>query len=73
MSALLYLAEHELLEVLADAYNRFQQIVGGAPSAQGDLEEITAHIHGLQRMVLSQAAARAYPDKYRKLGGVVDS
>lgn len=34
----------------------------------GDTTEFVAHIHDIQRMIMSQAAGRAYPDQYRLLG-----
>ena len=46
-------------------------VIGNGPSREGDLSEMCAMIHGLQRAVLKQAAARAYPDRYRLLGGVI--
>lgn len=33
-----------------------------------DINEAMHYIHALQNMVLSQAAARAYPSKYRLMG-----
>jgi hypothetical protein len=34
-----------------------------------DWEEAAAALHVLQRMVMGQAAVRAYPGEYRPLGG----
>lgn len=34
----------------------------------GDTHEIVLYIHAIQRMIMSQAAARAYPETFRLLG-----
>jgi hypothetical protein len=34
-----------------------------------DLNELVVPIHTIQRAVMANAAARAYPDLYRRLGG----
>jgi hypothetical protein len=41
------------------------------PTRDGDLRELVAHVHGLQHTIMAQAAARAYPKRFRLLGGVV--
>lgn len=46
-------------------------IVGDGPTREADLAELTAAIHVIQRAVMSQAAARAYPGQYRPLGEVI--
>jgi hypothetical protein len=64
--------EHALLDQLRDCWNSFVSVVnaGGDPAAAAsDLDGIADHIHALQAAVLAQAAGRAYPDRYRKLGG----
>ena len=62
--------EHHAMKLLAEVANAMGRIVGGGTSRVGDLREAVGLIHGLQQMVLSQAAARAYPDRYRLLGGM---
>jgi len=62
-------AEHALVEKLAEVWNDFNAICGNGPARHGDLTEACAHVHALQQAVLKQAAARAYPDRYRLLGG----
>lgn len=44
------------------------KIVGKGPTKDQDVKEFFAFIHGAQQMILSQAAARGYPDQFRKLG-----
>jgi len=62
--------EHDILRRLGDLSTDMFSLVGGAPSREGDLAEITSAIHQLQRMVLAQCAARMYPSAYRLLGGM---
>lgn len=63
--------EHRFMDLTADLANLLGGIVGHDHSRAGDLNEAVAHIHALQAMVLAQAAARAYPDRYRLLGGTI--
>ena len=43
-------------------------VIGDGRSRAGDVNEFVDAIHDIQRMIMSQAAARAYPDRYRLLG-----
>lgn len=72
MADLLTPSEHQLVELLAHVANLFSDIVGDDRSRNGDIAEAVDKIHALQNMVLSQAAARAYPAMYRLLGETVD-
>lgn len=47
------------------------EIIGRGPTREGDCNEFVHHVHNIQRMILKQAAARAYPDRFRLLGEVV--
>ena len=60
--------EHRAVEMAGELWNLLCRIVGSGPSRDGDLDEFVHLIHGIQRGVLKQAAARAYPDRYRLLG-----
>lgn len=61
--------EHELLDKLSECSRLFGKVVGNVSKVrQADLDEMVHHIHALQNMVLAQAAARAYPLKYRLMG-----
>ena len=60
--------EHRFMDLTGDLANLLARIVGDGRTRAGDLNEAVAHIHALQALVLAQAAARAYPDKYRLLG-----
>lgn len=70
-SHLLTLSEHVALEQLGGLWDALCTIVGHGPSRGADCAEIAGHIHALQRAVLAQAGARAYPDRYRLLGGMI--
>lgn len=63
--------EHRLLDMISDVFNLFTAITGRGLSRDGDMIEIAHHVHALQDMVLAQAAARAYPRRYRLLGEMV--
>lgn len=69
MSELLTPAEHDAVAMAGELWNLLTGIVGDGPAREGDLRELIAPIHEIQRAVLKQAAARAYPDLYRLLGG----
>lgn len=67
-------AEHRAIELTAELWNLLvQEVLGMEASRDGDTAELCVHIHGIQRAVLAQAAARAYPGKYRLLGGIIIS
>lgn len=68
VSDLLTEDEHAAMRLAADLRNAVARVVGHASTRASDLREITDHIHAIQAMVLSQAAARAYPHLYRLLG-----
>jgi hypothetical protein len=62
-------AEHRAMALTADLVNLVcTEIIGSGPSRGGDIREFVGHIHAVQQQILSQAAARAYPDQYRLLG-----
>lgn len=63
--------EHKAMQLTADLYNLLCRIVGSGRTRSGDLAEACIHIHALQHAVMSQAAARAYPDRYRLLGDTI--
>lgn len=67
-SPLLTIDEHRAVELLGELWNLSCRIVGNGPSRQADMSEIAQHIHVMQQSILSQAAARAYPELYRLLG-----
>jgi hypothetical protein len=46
-----------------------QRIMTDGPNMDGDLAELRGATHLIQRAVLANAAARAFPTEIRKLGG----
>jgi len=72
MTELLTDRDHEMIRQLGQMYMDFKHILGPGVVAKGDLGEVARHIHALQHMVMAQAAARAYPDKYRMLGNQME-
>jgi hypothetical protein len=65
-------AEHRAIDYTAALWHELGEIVGPGPSRAVDLRELVVHIHAIQHAVMSQAAARAYPDRFRLLGGTLD-
>ena len=65
--------EHRAVDMAAELMCLLREIVGDGPTRNQDLAEFAIAIHQLQRGVLKQAAARAYPDRYRLLGEVIPS
>lgn len=63
--------EQEAIRLSADLARTMRRIIAPGPAAAGDTAEMVAAIHVLQRMVMSQVAARAHPDLLRQLGGDV--
>lgn len=64
--------EMELVDHLGKAMGMFNAICGKGITRMADLEEVCDKIHQLQNIVLSQSAAREYPDRYRLMGGTVN-
>lgn len=63
-------AEHRAMELTAELFNLMcREVIDHGPARQGDVSELAADIHRLQHRILRQAAGRAYPDRYRMLGG----
>lgn len=60
--------EQETIEALGNIWNNLCLIVGSGLCRENDLAELVIPIHTLQRYIMGQAAARAYPDQYRLLG-----
>lgn len=71
MPGLDLLTDEELacLKTTAKLANQLAGIIGQGPSASQDLTEVVGHLHAIQHAVMAQAAARAYPGRFRLLGG----
>lgn len=63
--------EHKALDLSGRLGKAIRAIIEANRGEQADEDwrEARAHIHALQRMIQGNAAARAYPDRYRLLGG----
>jgi hypothetical protein len=65
-------AEHRAMALTVELWNLLAgEIVGSGPSRAGDLRELCADLHAIQLRIMAQAAGRAYPDRYRLMGGMV--
>ena len=72
MDELLTEDEHRALDLTVELTNLVaQNIIGPGYTSQGDINEFVTDIHRIQNRIMAQAAARAYPDRYRLLGGTV--
>ena len=65
--------EHSTIDLLGMVYANIVRISGKSEKVRKfDLAEVALHVHNLQHMVMAQAASRAYPDRYRLIGGHLD-
>jgi transposase len=65
-------AEHEAMRMTADLWDQLcSAVVRGGSTRAADLNELAMHVHAIQHAIMAQAAARAYPDLYRPLGGTL--
>lgn len=69
LDALLTPTEFEAMDLLGKAANAVRRVIGDGDQAEHDWSEAADKIHQLQTTVMAQAASRAYPEKYRPLGG----
>lgn len=69
MTATLTAEEHLIIDLASSLAGEVRRWLGDGPAAAGDWAEVASAIHVIQRMVMSQAAVRAYPDKFRHVGG----
>ena len=73
MSGLLNEAELEAVQTIGKFAGQMRRLIGDGPQAEADWAEAADKIHQLQTMILAQAAARAYPELFRPLGGVLSA
>lgn len=67
-----YLTEAEVraIDLAAELWNLMvRDVMARGLGRNGDASELAAHIHGIQQMIMSNAAARAYPSRFRLIGG----
>lgn len=73
VSGLLNEAELEAVQTIGKFAGQMRRLIGDGPQAEADWAEAADKIHQLQTMILAQAAARAYPELFRPLGGVLNA
>lgn len=62
--------ELEAIDLMGRVAVLLAVIVAPGPAANQDTLELHHHIHAIQRAIGSQAAARAYSQRFRQLGDV---
>lgn len=73
MNELLTEPELRALDITVQLVNVVcQEVIGSGPTRDGDVREFVNHVHCIQQAILSQAAGRAYPDRFRTLGQVIE-
>lgn len=65
--------EHKAMELSGQLAGMMRRMIGDGPCANGDWAEVAHDIHHLQERIMAQAAARAFPEKYRIAGGTLES
>lgn len=60
--------EMRAMACTAELANLLGVVIGNDRTRPGDLAELILHVHAIQHAIMSQAAARAYPSMFRKLG-----
>lgn len=69
---LLTAAEHQAMDMTARLWDHMvQNVIESGISAGGDCAELGVNIHAIQHTIMAQAAARAYPERYRRLGSEI--
>lgn len=62
-------AERDAVRMAGELYTHIaEHVTGDGPAWDADLAELAAAVHVIQRAVMAQAAARAYPGEFRLLG-----
>jgi len=64
-------AEHGAMDLTLQLDRLMVEIIGDGPVSAADLRASRIDLHHIQHRILRQAAGRAYPDRYRMLGGDV--
>jgi hypothetical protein len=64
--------EHQAITDAGKLYTHIaNNIIAHGATRDDDLQEIRTAIHVIQHAIMAQAAARAYPTRYRLLGDVI--
>jgi hypothetical protein len=64
-------AEQVVIAKTADLWGDICAAIPDGPTRDADLNELVVHIHAIQRAFMSNAAARAHPQLYRRLGSTI--
>ena len=65
-------AEIRAMDITVDLVHVMcQEVIGRGRTRDGDVREFVHHVHCIQQAILSQAAGRAHPDRFRLLGEVI--
>ncbi len=73
MTDLMTADEHAAMDLLVSLVRVLRKITGdNGYNSDNDRAEWVYKIHDLQSLVMSQAAARAYPERYRLLGATLN-
>lgn len=70
-NGLLSKTERQALEVSGALASLLAKVVDHGETRPEDLNELLGHIHCIQHAIMAQAAARAYPQDYRRLGATL--
>ena len=73
MNELLTPAEMEAVRLAGELWNALCAAIPDGPTRGADLRELCDKVHQIQHTVMANAAARAYPEMYRPLGGRLDT
>ena len=73
MSEMLTPAEMRALDITVDLLHLIcKEVIGRGPTRDNDVREFVRHVRIIQQAILSQAAGRAYPQRFRTLGEVIE-
>jgi len=64
-------AERKAVRLAGELWGALCQVVDFGPTRDADLHELIVHVHAIQHAIMSNAAARAYPDEFRRLGSTI--
>ena len=73
MSEMLTPAEMRAMDITVDLVHVMcKEVIGRGPTRDNDVREFVHQVHIIQQAILSQAAGRAYPQRFRTLGEVIE-
>lgn len=63
--------ERRVIRAAGAIYDQISKIIADGPTRRSDMAEAAHHVHGIQRMVMANSAARDHPRELRLLGSVI--